>query len=46
MSKATNRRALAVCVAITLLYVSVAFKLPEKLSMRRMRRSRTRLYGK
>lgn len=36
MSKATNRRALAVCVAITLLYVSVAFKLPEKLSMRRM----------
>lgn len=36
MNKATNRRALAVYLAICLLYVSVAFRVPEKLSMKRI----------
>jgi hypothetical protein len=36
MNKATNRRALAVYLAICLLYVSVAFRIPEKLSMKRI----------
>ncbi len=36
MSKATNRRALAVYLVICLLYVSVAFRIPEKLSMKRI----------
>jgi hypothetical protein len=36
MNKATNRRALAVFLVICLLYVSVAFRIPEKLSMKRI----------
>jgi hypothetical protein len=36
MNKATNRRALAVVLVICLLYVSVAFRIPEKLSMKRI----------
>ena len=36
MNKATNRRALAVYLVICLLYVSVAFRIPEKLSMKRI----------
>jgi len=36
MNRATNRRALAVYLAICLLYVSVAFRVPEKLSMKRI----------
>ena len=36
MNKATNRRALAVYLAVCLLYISVAFRVPEKLSMKRI----------
>jgi hypothetical protein len=36
MNKVTNRRALAVYLAICLLYVSVAFRIPDKLSMKRL----------
>ncbi|HME46196.1 MAG TPA: hypothetical protein VKF36_24145 [Syntrophorhabdales bacterium] len=36
MNKATNRRALTVYLVICLLYVSVAFRIPEKLSMKRI----------
>jgi hypothetical protein len=36
MNKVTNRRALAVYLVICLLYVSVAFRIPEKLSMKRI----------
>jgi len=36
MTKATNRRALAVYLVICLLYVSVALRIPEKLSMKRI----------
>ncbi len=36
MNKATNRRALAIYLVICLLYVSVAFRIPEKLSMKRI----------
>jgi hypothetical protein len=36
MNKVTNRRALTVYLVICLLYASVAFRLPEKLSMKRI----------
>ncbi len=36
MNKATNRRALAVFLVICLLYISVAFRIPERLSMKRI----------
>ena len=35
-TKAINRRALAVYLVVCLLYVSVAFRIPEKLSMKRV----------
>jgi hypothetical protein len=35
-NKALNRRALAVYLVVCLLYVSVAFRIPEKLSMKRI----------
>jgi len=36
MNKATNRRALTVYLVICLLYICVAFRIPEKLSMKRI----------
>jgi len=36
MNKGTNRRALAVYLVVCLLYVSVGFRIPEKLSMKRI----------
>jgi hypothetical protein len=36
MTKGANRRAFFVCVALCLMYVSVALKLPDRLSMKRV----------